>query len=303
MRVGDKMSSSVVTSGPVSIWQLGAPLGEGPVWVERDQALWFVDIKSHKIHRLDPASGATRSWDAPAQVSFVLPIESGGFAVGLQTGVARFDERDGSFTPIATPEPDKPGNRLNDATVDPEGRLWFGSMDDSEEAITGAVYRLGADGQCVPTTPLVAITNGPAVSPDGKTLYHVDTLGSVIHAADIDPAGMLVNAREFVRIPYGQGFPDGPTVDSEGCVWVGLYNGWAVHRYSPAGELLEEVKFPVSAITKIAFGGPDLKTVFATTANKHVSPEALAKEPHAGDLFRFEVSVAGQPGHMIRVGT
>jgi xylono-1,5-lactonase len=294
--------SKVAISEPVSIWQLGAPLGEGPVWVERDQALWFVDIKSHKIHRFDPANGATRSWDAPGQIGFILPIESGGFVAGLQTGLSKFDERDGSFTHICAPEPEKPGNRLNDATVDPDGRLWFGSMDDSEEDISGAIYRLGSDGRCVATSPLVAITNGPAVSPDGKILYHVDTLGGVIYACDIDTAGMLVNRREFVRIPYGEGFPDGPTVDSEGCVWVGLYAGWGVRRYSPAGELLEEVKFPVSAITKIAFGGPELKTVFATTANKHIAPADLGKEPHAGDLFRFEVSVPGQSGMLIREG-
>ncbi|WP_206366430.1 SMP-30/gluconolactonase/LRE family protein [Sphingomonas gei] len=294
--------SKVAISEPVSIWQLGAPLGEGPVWVERDQALWFVDIKSHKIHRFDPANGATRSWDAPGQIGFILPIASGGFVAGLQTGLSKFDERDGSFTHICAPEPGKPGNRLNDATVDANGRLWFGSMDDSEEDITGAIYRLGADGHCVATSPLVAITNGPAVSPDGKTLYHVDTLVGVIYACDIDADGMLANRREFVRIPNAEGHPDGPTVDSEGCVWVGLYNGWGVRRYSAAGELLEEVRFPVSAITKIAFGGPDLKTVFATTANKHIAPADLAKEPHAGDLFRFEVSVPGQSGMLIREG-
>ncbi len=294
--------SNVVTSGPVSIWQLGAPLLEGPVWVERDQALWFVDIKSRKVHRHDPASGATRSWDAPGQIGFLLPIATGGFVAGLQSGLARFDERDGSFTPLVAPEPDLPGNRLNDATVDPQGRLWFGSMDDGESKATGAIYRLAADGSCVPTTPLVSITNGPAVSPDGRTLYHVDTLGGVIFACDIDGAGMLANRREFVRIPNSEGHPDGPTVDSEGCVWVGLYNGWAVRRYSPQGALIETVPFPVSAITKIAFGGPELKTVFATTANKHLSPADLEKEPHAGDLFRFEVDVAGQPGALIREG-
>jgi sugar lactone lactonase YvrE len=118
----------------------------------------------------------------------------------------------------------------------------------------------------------------------------------------VDDAGMLVNRREFVRIPNSEGYPDGPTVDSEGCVWVGLYNGWAVRRYSPQGGLIETVPFPVSAITKIAFGGPALKTVFATTANKHLSPAELEKEPHAGDLFRFEVDVAGQPGALIREG-
>jgi D-xylonolactonase len=294
--------SKVAISEPVSIWQLGAPLGEGPVWVERDQALWFVDIKGHQIHRYDPVSGATRSWNAPGQVGFILPIENGGFVAGLQTGLSKFDARDGSFTHICAPEPDLPTNRLNDATVDPQGRLWFGSMDDGESDITGAIYRLGADGKCVAVSPHVAITNGPAVSPDGKTLYHVDTLVGVIYACDVDDAGMLVNRREFVRIPNEEGHPDGPTVDSEGCVWVGLYNGWGVRRYSPAGELLEEVKFPVSAITKIAFGGPDLKTVYATTANKHIAPGDLAKEPHAGDLFRFEVSVPGQKGVLVREG-
>lgn len=294
--------NKVVISEPVSVWQLGAPLGEGPVWVDRDQALWFVDIKSHKIHRYDPATGGTRSWDAPGQVSFVLPVERGGFVVGLQTGVAHFDERDGSFTPIHAPEPNHPGNRLNDATVDPEGRLWFGSMDDGESEDTGAIYRLGADGVAVAASPRVSITNGPAVSPDGKTLYHVDTLSGVVYVCDVDAAGMLVNRREFTRIPNSEGHPDGPTVDSEGFVWIGLYGGWAVRRYSPAGELVETVKFPVSSITKIAFGGPDGKTVFATTANKHLSPEDLAKEPHAGDLFRFEVSVAGQANHLVREG-
>ena len=110
------------------------------------------------------------------------------------------------------------------------------------------------------------------------------------------------NQREFVRIPSDEGFPDGPTVDSEGCVWIGLYLGSAVRRYSPKGQLLETVAFPVDAITKIAFGGPGLKAVFATTANKHLSAEEKAARPTSGDLFRFEVSVAGQSGVMVREG-
>lgn len=293
---------SVVTSAPESIWSLAAPLLEGPVWVERDQALWFVDIKSRKIHRYDPATGAKRSWDAPDQIGFVLPAASGGFVAGLQSGLARFDERDGSFTPICSPEPGQPGNRLNDGTVDSKGRLWFGSMDDGEAGVTGAIYRLGADGNCVCESPLYSITNGPAVSPDGRTLYHVDTLGGVIHACDVGDDGTLGNRREFARIPNAEGYPDGPTVDSEGCVWIGLYMGSAVRRYSPAGELLETVTFPVDAITKVAFGGPDLKTVYATTANKHLSAEEKAARPASGDLFRFEVSVAGQSGMLVREG-
>jgi sugar lactone lactonase YvrE len=292
----------VQRSEPGSVWSLGGPLLEGPVWVARDAALWFVDIKSQRVHCYDPVNGRKRSWDAPGQVGFVLPIAGGGFVAGLQEGLFRFDERDGSFTALAGPEPDQPGNRLNDATVDPKGRLWFGSMDDSEIAKSGAIYRLAEDGSCVPSSPLCSITNGPAVSPDGRTLYHVDTLHGIIHACALEEDGRLTGRREFARIPSTEGYPDGPTVDAEGCVWVGLYGGWGAKRFAPSGELLETVRFPVSAVTKLAFGGPDLTTVYATTANKHLKAEEREREPQAGDLFAFEVSVPGVPSAEISVG-
>jgi sugar lactone lactonase YvrE len=292
----------VALTEPRSIWPLAAPLLEGSVWVERDAALWFVDIKSHRVHRFDPASGARRSWDAPAQIGFCLPAHGGKFVAGLQTGLALFDPADGSFTPLVDPEPDLPGNRLNDGVVDAAGRLWFGTMDDAEQAASGRIYTLDADGCCSPRTPPVCITNGPAVSPDGRTLYHVDTLGGVIHAGTIGDDGELRDARRFATIAQADGYPDGPAVDAEGCVWIGLYMGGAVRRYSPAGELLETVEFPVSAVTKIAFGGPGLRTVFATTAHKHLDALGRAREPEAGDLFAFDVSVPGLPGHEVTVG-
>ena len=138
--------------------------------------------------------------------------------------------------------------------------------------------------------------------PDGRTLYHTDTLGGFIYACDVSDEGRLSNRRLFAAIPNAEGYPDGPTVDAEGCVWTGLYKGDAVRRYSPRGELLETVRFPVSAITKIAFGGPELKTVFCSTAAKHLSAEEAAAEPCAGDLYQFNVSVPGLPGHEIKVG-
>ncbi|MCW3835727.1 SMP-30/gluconolactonase/LRE family protein [Sphingomonas canadensis] len=293
---------AVQRSEPVSIWALGGPLLEGPVWVARDAALWFTDIKRHRIYRYDPASGERSEWAAPDQVGFVLPIAGGGFVAGLKTGLARFDPADGSFAPLCDPEPQHPNNRLNDATVDPLGRLWFGTMDDGEATVSGCIYRLGADGACVRESDLCSITNGPALSPDGRILYHTDTLGGLIHACDVGEDGRLSNRRLFAAIPNEEGYPDGPTVDAEGCVWTGLYKGGAVRRYSPAGELLEVIRFPVSAITKIAFGGPGLKTVYATTARKHCTPEEVAKEPREGDLFAFEVAVPGLPCPEIRVG-
>lgn len=293
--------TSVVLNAPTPVWALAAPLLEGPVWVTRDRALWFVDIKSQRIHRYDPVSGDKRSWDAPAQVGFCLPAQDGRFIVGLQTGLSWFDPKQGSFDHIIDPEPSLPGNRLNDGTVDRAGRLWFGTMDDGEEASTGRIWRWDRTGGCVAMTDPVSITNGPAVSPDGRTLYHVDTLGGIVHAATIAPDGSLSGSRRFVAIPPSQGNPDGPTVDAEGCVWIGLYGGGAVHRYAPDGTLLESIDFPVGAVTKIAFGGEDGRTLYATTAAKHLDTAGRAREPLAGSLFACRTTVTGAANHEIIV--
>ena len=285
---------------PKVVWKLEAELGEGPVWVERDRALWFVDIKTHQIHRYDPASDERRSWKAPEQVGFVFPAERGGFVAGLQSGLYHFDERTGVFDLIAKVEEDKPDNRLNDGVVDPQGRLWFGTMDNNEKAKSGAFYCF-ADGEVGPTgIDGIAITNGPTVSPDGRILYFVDTLKGTIEAADIHDDGSLGERRPFVKIDPKDGHPDGPTIDGEGCVWISLYAGWEARRYSPAGELVDSVRFPVANITKIAFGGSDLRTAYATTARQLLKPEEIAKQPQIGDLFAFNADVRGVPCPLVR---
>ena len=280
---------------PRNVWPLAAELGEGPVWVERDRALWFVDIKKQQIHRYDPASGARRSWDAPEQVGFILPAERGGFVAGLQSGLYHFDDNSGAFDLLVKVDEDIPANRLNDGTVDPKGRIWFGTMDNQERDRSGAFYCF-ANGKLTRTAiGNIAITNGPAVSPDGRILYVVDTLRGTIDAVDIDDDGTLGERRSYVRIDPSEGHPDGPTIDAEGCVWISLYAGWEARRYSPTGELIERVRFPVANITKIAFGGDDLRTVYATTARQLLSRENIAKQPEIGDLFEFTADVPGIP--------
>jgi len=285
----------VTASVPRNVWPLAAELGEGPVWVERDRALWFVDIKKQQIHRYDPASGARRSWDAPEQVGFILPAERGGFVAGLQSGLYHFDDNSGAFDLIVKVDEDLPANRLNDGTVDPKGRIWFGTMDNQERDRSGAFYCF-ANGKLTRTAiGNIAITNGPAVSPDGRILYVVDTLRGTIDAVDIDDDGTLGERRSYVRIDPSEGHPDGPTIDAEGCVWISLYAGWEARRYSPTGELIERVRFPVANITKIAFGGDDLRTVYATTARQLLSRENIARQPEIGDLFEFTADVPGVP--------
>jgi len=282
-----------MASEPENVWNLHCELGEGPVWV--DGALWFTDIKSRKIHRFDPASGARRSWDSPEQVGFVLPAQGGGFVAGLESGLHLFDPADGAFSLLAAVEPDRPGNRLNDGAVDPAGRLWFGTMDNAEKAKSGAFYRFQGGAAIPAGIDGIAITNGPCLSPDGRILYFVDTLAGTIEAADVAEDGTLGPRRPFVRIDPKEGHPDGPTIDAEGCVWISLYAGWEARRYSPAGELVGRVRFPVSNITKIAFGGDDLRTAFATTARQLLKPDEIARQPQIGDLFEFRVDVPGIP--------
>lgn len=282
-------------ASPQRACAVGATLGEGPVWVARENALWFVDIKEQRIHRFDPADGTLRSWPAPSQVGWVLPAQAGDFIVGMQRGIERFDPATGAFTPLLDPEPHLPGNRLNDATTDARGRIWFGTMDDGEGQVSGHLYMLDAGGVRHAGLPPVAITNGPAISPDGRTLYHTDTLSKVIHAVAVNDDGTLGAARPFVTIEEGAGWPDGSVVDSEGCIWTALWGGWGARRYAPDGTLVGTVGLPASNITKLAFGGPGLKTAYATSARKGLDAAALAAQPEAGDLFAFEVDVPGLP--------
>ena len=282
-----------------SVWSLGAELGEGPVWVEDDRALWFVDIKRNQIHRFDPASGDRRSWDSPEQIGFCLPATGGGFVAGLQSGLHLFDRVSGRFTLLAAVETDRPGNRINDGVVDPSGRLWFGTMDNAEADPVGRFYRFEGRRVVDAGLPRVTITNGPAVSPDGRILYHVDTLAGTIQACDVAEDGTLGPSRPFVRIAAEDGFPDGPTIDAEGCVWIGLYAGWEARRYAPTGELIGRIRFPTANITKVAFGGEGLRTLYATTARQGLSREALAEQPEAGNLFAVAADVPGLPGALI----
>jgi D-xylonolactonase len=196
---------------------------------------------------------------------------------------------------IATVHAETPGNRLNDAARDPTGRVWFGTMDNAESEDTGHVYHWH-DGELTKTEiPPVAITNGPAISPDGRTLYAVDTLGKRIDAYPIDADGNVGEPRLFLTIGPDDGHPDGAICDSEGGVWVGFFGGWAARRFAPDGTCTDIVRFPVANITKIALGGPDGRTAYATTAAKGLDAEALAAQPLAGNLFTFRVAIPGVP--------
>lgn len=269
---------------------LRAELGEGPIWDAQRKLLWCVDITAPTLHALDPVTGTRRSWKAPRKIGWILPQASGGLIAGLADGLYHFDAGDGSFHPAAKVEPHLPSNRLNDAALAPDGTIWFGTMDDREAEATGRFYSYDGNVRECGLAPM-CITNGPAVSPDGRTLYTVDTRAREIWASTIRGGGGLSEHRLFASIAAGEGWPDGVTCDAEGSVWLGLWDGWCARRYDPAGNVTSEVRFPVANVTKIAIGGSDGRTAFATTARKGLNAAALEAQPLAGDLFSFKVDI------------
>ena len=271
---------------------VGAHLGEGPAWF--DGALWFVDIKGRRLYRHVPGSAAIDTWDAPEYVGWVLPA-AGGLIVGLKSGPHRFDPAAYRFDRLAEIDAHLPANRLNDAATDKAGRLYFGTMDNDEGSASGRVFVLDKGQVTATAIDPVVITNGPAISPGGDRLYHVDTLGRHVIAHAIAADGAIGAGQRFLSFTGDEGHPDGAICDAEGGVWIAFYGGWAARRYTPDARLTDEVRFPVANVTKITIGGADGRTAYATTARQGLAAEALAAQPLAGDVFTFPVAVPGVP--------
>jgi len=283
------------------VWPEGALLGEGTVWIEEEQALYWVNIKGKSVHRYHPESDNRQSWDVPEEIGTLIPRTNGGFVAGLLSGLYFIDlandDPGGELEPLGGPENDIPGNRINDGKADAAGRIWLGTMDNEERDPTGALYRIDADGSQHVMDSDYVITNGPAFSPDGETLYHTDTLKKTIYAFDLAANGSLANKRQHIVIADHQGWPDGMTTDADGYLWVAHFGGWRVTRFDPDGAVDQVIDMPVGQITNVAFGGANLDTLYVTSAAKQLDEDALAKQPLAGALFEIPVGIKGRlPG-------
>ena len=276
------------------VWDVRTLLGEGPVWVVPERALWFVDIEGGAIHKYTPYTGARETFACGGKPSFIAPADDNSLLVGSRNAVHRAESGTLGTPVVGIVEPAH--NRTNDATVDNHGRLWFGTMDDDQRQVAGALYCFDR-GTLHKMGCAAVITNGPAVSADGRTLYHVDTFNRTIWRYAITETvdgPRLEDGEVFVQFGDDQGSPDGVVLDSEECLWVGVWDGWAVHRYAPDGRLLACVDLPCARVTKIAFAGEDLRTCFVTTARTGLSKSELSRQPLAGGLFVFEAPVAGR---------
>lgn len=279
------------------LWPVAAELGEGPLWHAAEGRLYFTDLKRSTLHAWEPATGQQLSWPLPDWLCWLLPRQGGeGFLAGMRDGIAQL-----RLAPtlqldyLLHPYVGQAGVRLNDAKADAQGGVWFGSMhNDDYGRDAGKLARLTADGSWQVHDEGYHICNGPALSRDGRRLYHSDTwLGhTYVYALNADGSlGPRQLWRQFDAATEGS--PDGMTVDAEDCVWIAQWGGSRVCRYSPAGELLATITLPVSQPASVAFGGPDYRTLFITTARESLPPSALAHEPLAGGLFACEPGVAG----------
>ncbi|MFE4799392.1 SMP-30/gluconolactonase/LRE family protein [Streptomyces sp. NPDC056708] len=241
-----------------------AELGEGPTWDPAFGRLVWVDILGSRVHTYDPASGRRTVLATEQHVGAAKPRANGGLVVNLRDGVGVYDAQ-GAFRWLHR-EP-VPGRRGNDAAVAPDGALWAGTMRYDEASGGGSLSRVAPDGTVRGVLGDVAVSNGTGWSPDGRRMYYIDSPTRRVDVFDVDPETQdPVNRRPLAVIEDGAGFPDGLAVDADGCVWVALWDGGAVRRYTTSGALDRILPLPVRRPTACAFGGPGLTDLYVTTA-------------------------------------
>ncbi len=289
----------------------GAPslLGESPLWHPDEQLLYWVDIPGRQLKRHNPRTGHQDVWHVPSEPACIAPLLGGGLLMAMRDGLWRFDPASGQRTQVARPPYDPTAQRFNDGKADAQGRFWVGTIDDKREP-RAALYCL-ADGELRCMAGGITASNGLAFSPDGRTLLWADTTAHRVQAFDLDASdGSLSRQRLFAQfelrdlaapISSYRGRPDGAAVDSEGAYWVAMFEGQRLLRLAPDGSQLAELPLPVRCPTMPCFGGPDLKTLYITTARDKRPADELAAQPMAGCVLQCRVEVRGLPAHVARL--
>ena len=271
-------------------------LGEGAVWCPREQLLWWIDISSPTLWRLDPRTARVDHWPLPKRPGSFALRNKGGFLIAFRDGLATLDTPGGQLQWLDAPGLALGDERFNDGKADRAGRFWTGTLDRKLRTAIGQLYRVEDGFRVTAMDGGFTISNGIGWSPDDRTMYFTDTPSRRIYSYDFDVAtGGIANRRVFVEAEAGHGGPDGMTVDAEGFVWSAQFDRWAIHRYAPDGRLERAVRMPVQRPTTCMFGGSDLATLYVTSARMDLTPEALAAQPQAGGVFALEPGVRGLP--------
>jgi len=278
-------------------------LGEAPHFDRETGNLYWVDIVAGQAWRMHTGTGATQHWNCGGPVSAVVPRGKGGLMLALKDRLEFFDPMTGVRSLWAAPEGNLPGNRSNEARVDPTGRFWLGTMQNNIgphgedlpiQQKSGALYRLEADGHFDKVVAPVGVSNTLVWDEQRRRLYFADTMAGAITQFDWNPQdGHLANPRLFAG-PNGRGAPDGSALDAEGCLWNARWGGSCLIRYRPDGSVDRIVPVPVTNPTSCVFGGPDLRTLYVTSASSGLSAAQCEQNPLEGALLMAKSDVPGQ---------
>jgi sugar lactone lactonase YvrE len=270
-------------------------LGESAIWCSSTNVLYWVDIRTPALRRLDPRTGQVSSWTLNDLCGAVILSTDRRLLLAMRTGVFVFDPVSENLHPFVAPEPESLNNRLNDSKCDRCSRLWTGTMRDYGMARTGSLYRIGGDSSCTRMLGDITVPNALSWSPDNRLMYFADTPDGQIRSYEFDADEGRLGAMTIVESGKLPGRPDGATVDSEGCLWSARYQGSCVARITPDGRIDRIIEVPASQVTSCSLGGPDLRTLYITTARQKLTPADLASQPLAGGLFAIRVDVGGLP--------
>lgn len=271
--------------------------GENPLWHADEGRVYWTDIDTGRLFRYSPDTGRHECFFDGGTVGGFTIQTDGSLLLFMDRGAVRI-WRDGALTTLIESLPGEEGSRFNDVIADPRGRVFCGTMPTGDRP--GSLYRLETSGAIVRVAEGVQCSNGLGFTLDRRRMYHTDTGRMVIWLYDYDEAtGEIANRREFVRVPDGEGYPDGLTVDAEDCVWSARWDGNRIVRYSPDGEPIDRIDFPVRKVSSVSFGGPDDAELYVTTAG---GDRKGTDGEWAGGLFRVRPGVRGVPEFRSSVG-
>jgi sugar lactone lactonase YvrE len=279
-----------------------AKLGEGSIWHPKENKLYWVDIEGKSLHIYDPVTNKDKEFALGSRVGTVVPIESGGALVALQSGIHKIDTKTGKLTFISNPLPDTVNLRFNDGKCDPAGRFWIGTLAMDSRRRGAVLWRMDKDKSLHLMLDSVSISNGIVWTADRKTMYYNDTPTGTIQGFDYDDkTGEISNRRVVVRTARGGGSPDGMTIDADGNLWVALWGSGSVGKFDPrTGQLLQKIIVPAPNVSSCAFGGKNLETLYITTARAWVSEEKLKEFPLSVGLFAVKPGVRGVPAEFYK---
>ena len=276
--------------------EIRSELGEGPIWSEDEQALYWLDCVKPAVYRYDPGTGENRRLDLPldSTIGTIAFRRRGGYVMALESGIKVLEADGKTVRLLCHPEKGRDENRYNDGKPDRHGRFFVGSLNKADRDRTGALYRINVDGSCHELDGPFVCSNGMDWSLDDRTFYFVDTGSRNIFAYDYDPAtGEIEHRRVLATIAADEGAPDGLCIDTEGFLWVAHWNGWRISRFDPEGRRERQVRMPVPNPTSLCFGGTNLDRLYVTSAASELDRAALEAAPLSGSLFVLEPGVRG----------